>query len=262
MTEPVLCFGDDGSEGADGAWAWVGAQRWPGWRAEVLTALEPQPGPPPSPEDARPHPWDPPHPRYCPDTAVFSEVVHLRADAEPRYVLSGRADASLLVVGPAGGGVLQSLHLGSTTEYLLHHAPVPVVVGRGATPVRRVLVGIDGSGHAERAAEALAALPWCTELDAVVLATVAGEASVGAVSRGRISSLLERAGVAKVVERRVAGAHHADALLDLAREHAVELVVAGTHGASSVKEALLGSTADALVRHATCSVLLARNAGG
>ncbi len=262
MTEPLLCFGDDGSEGADGAWTWVAAQHWAGWRAEVLTALEPPPGPPPSAEKAHPHRWDPPHPRHAPDAAGFSEVVHLRADAEPRYVLSSRTDAALLVVGPTGSGALKSLHLGSTAEYLLHHPPVPVVVGRGAMPVRRVLVGIDGSGHAERAVEALAALPWCAELAEVVLATVAVEASVGAVSRGRASSLLERAGVAKVVERRVAGAHHGDALLDLAREHTVELLVAGTHGRSSVKEVLLGSTADALVRHAACAVLLARNGSG
>jgi nucleotide-binding universal stress UspA family protein len=261
MTESVLVFGDDGSAGADEAWGWIAAQPWSGWRAEVLTAVEPPLGPPPAPEAVAPHPWEPPSPRQAPESAGFSEIVHLRADAEPRYALSGRTDAALLVVGPAGGGILKSLHLGSTTEYLLHHPPTPVVIGRGAEKVRRALVGLDGSAHAERAVAALAALPWCSELEEVVVCTVADEASVGAASRGQACSLLERAGVDKVVERLVAGTHHADALLDLARERAVGLVVAGTHGRASVRDALLGSTAGALVHHATCAVLLAHEAG-
>ena len=260
MTEPVLRFGDDGSPGADAAWGWVGAQHWPGWRAEVLTAVEPPLGPPPSPADARPHPWDSPHARRAPESTGFAAVVHLRVDAEPRYALSAPTGAALLVIGPRGHGLLKTLHLGSTAEYLLHHPSVPVVVARGTAPVRRVLVGVDGSDHAERAVEALASLPWCPDLDEVVLCTVAGEAAVGAASRGRACAALERAGVRRVVERLADGPHHAHVLLGVARDHGVDLVVAGTHGRASVKDALLGSTAGALAHRAECAVLLAQDA--
>ena len=37
----LLVMGDDGSTGADVAWLWVCNHRWPGWRAEVVTADRP-----------------------------------------------------------------------------------------------------------------------------------------------------------------------------------------------------------------------------
>lgn len=261
MTEPVVCFGDDGSAGADGAWAWICAQRWPEWRAEVLTAVEPPLGPPPAEDAMHPHPWDSPHPRTAPDAAALTEVAHLRVDAEPRFAFSTLTSAALLVVGPTGAGILKQLRLGSTSEYLLHHPPVPVVVARGTAPVRRVLVGIDGSSHAERAVEALASVPWCADIEEVVLCTVADEAAVGAAARGRACSLLERAGCGKVLEQLASGPHHADVLLEVAAERGADLVVAGTHGRESVKDAFLGSTAGALAHHADVAVLFGHDHG-
>ena len=37
----LLVLGDAGSTGADVAWLWVCNHRWPGWRAEVVTAERP-----------------------------------------------------------------------------------------------------------------------------------------------------------------------------------------------------------------------------
>lgn len=257
MTPPVLVFGDDGSAGSDAAWGWICAQRWPDWRAEVLTAVPPPLGPPPSPDDARPHPWESPHPRLAPAQAGFTEVLHQRVDADPRYVLSGRTDAALLVVGPTGTGLLKALHLGSTTEYLLHHPPVPVVVARNTAPVRRVLACVDGSPHAERAASALARMPWRAAVDEVVLLTVSDDATAAEEALGRARALLGTFG--SVVEVIESGWPHADVILDMARERAVDLVVAGTRGHSSVKEAIIGSTANTIARHCECAVLLAHD---
>ncbi len=43
-----------------------------------------------------------------------------------------------------------------------------------------------------------------------------------------------------------------------AAEHHADLVVVGTHGRTGIERALLGSVAEAIVRHSPCSVLVAR----
>jgi nucleotide-binding universal stress UspA family protein len=187
----------------------------------------------------------------------FTEVLHQRVDAEPRYALGGRTDAALLVVGPTGKGFLKGLHLGSTTEYLLHHPPVPVVVARTATPVRRVLACVDGSPHAEQAVSALARMPWRTHIDEVILLTVTDDATGAGKALGRARTLLGTFdGVVEVIE---GGRRHADVILDTARDRAVDLVVAGTRGHSSVTEAIIGSTARAITRRFEHAVLLAHD---
>jgi len=50
------------------------------------------------------------------------------------------------------------------------------------------------------------------------------------------------------------------AIVAVAREWNAHLVVVGTHGRSGVSRLLLGSTAEYVVRHAPCPVLVARRA--
>ena len=53
----------------------------------------------------------------------------------------------------------------------------------------------------------------------------------------------------------------AEAISELATEVEADLVVVGTHGRSGVKHLLLGSVAEATVRHAPCPVLVVRSIG-
>ncbi len=259
MTQPVLVFGDDGSTGADAAWLWVCEQRWTGWRAEVLTAATPPIGPPPGADAATPHAWAPPSPRSAFAESDLTEIVHLRAEADPRLVLGSMTDASLMVIGPRGEGVLKALHLGSTAEHLLHHLPAPLLLARRATPVRRVLAAVDGSVHSTRAVAALATMPW---LDAVEEATVlrvrAGETDADAApdDEARIAAdLLPVAGVEALVCH--ARGSVASTILDEARTRSADLVVLGTRGVGLLKRAVVGSTASAVARLADSAVLLA-----
>lgn len=72
---------------------------------------------------------------------------HVHLDAQLGQAASVLADvaigADLLVVGDSGAGLLSRLVLGSTSSYLVHHAPCPVVVVRA----RR---GPDGSAALEK----------------------------------------------------------------------------------------------------------------
>jgi glycine betaine transporter len=48
-------------------------------------------------------------------------------------------------------------------------------------------------------------------------------------------------------------------IVELARDHAIDLIVIGTHGRTGVSHFLLGSTAEQVVRYAPCPVLVVRD---
>lgn len=246
----TLVFGDDGSTGADVAWLWINEQRWPGWEVRILTCEPPPIGPPPGEEAAEPRPWDPPEPRPVFAEAGFESVTHVRSVADPRYALAARTVADLTVVGAKGRGALKSLHLGSTAEFLLHAPTVPLVVVRHAVPVRRVVVAVDGSPHARRAAEAAAALPWIDDAEVVLVAVRDGRVDVDA-ALAEAADLLPKA-KPKTVD--IAGSVP-ETILTAA--DGADLVCLGTRGLGALRRTFLGSTASALAHLAPRSLLVA-----
>lgn len=92
------------------------------------------------------------------------QVKSLVQAGDPREVLFAvvrQEDADLLVLGRTGySGGPGFLHLGSVCEYAAHRADCAVaVIPKGWTgPVKRIVVGVDGS------AESLEALRWVGEL--------------------------------------------------------------------------------------------------
>ena len=54
------------------------------------------------------------------------------------------------------------------------------------------------------------------------------------------------------------GVNLAQAVVDYAREQAIDLIVTGTHGRGAVKHLLMGSVAERIVRTAPCPVLTVR----
>jgi nucleotide-binding universal stress UspA family protein len=255
-----LVFGDDGSEHADVAWLWINNQTWPGWKLDILTCAPPPPGPPLPPERSAPHPWDPDRPRRPFAEAAFAAHRHLLAEADPRVVLTEPTGADLVVVGARGHSPLKALHLGSTAEYVVNHAPAPVVVAKRATPVHVVVVTTDGSPHAERAAAALAAMPWLQqvrELTVIGVARPHSPTSDPAITAAvdRAAALLATAPVRPTPI--VTTGHVANAILTTADTVRADLIVAGTRGVTGLRRLLLGSTAGAVLRATRASVLLA-----
>jgi universal stress protein A len=72
----------------------------------------------------------------------------------------------------------------------------------------------------------------------------------------RLQAALTHAAVAG--ERVVVDGPAAQAILQAATDRHADLVVMGTIGRTGLKRALLGSVAEAVVRHAPCSVLVVR----
>ncbi|MFT5358234.1 MAG: universal stress protein A, partial [Polyangiales bacterium] len=54
------------------------------------------------------------------------------------------------------------------------------------------------------------------------------------------------------------GLSAAATICDYAKQHAVDYIVLATHGRTGLKHMLLGSVAEKVVRHASCSVFVVR----
>lgn len=143
----------------------------------------------------------------------------------------------------------------------------------------RILLALDGSPSADRAAALVASLVWPagTNVRLVAALDVAPalwggpwipaipvdadqleEEAVGELARvlGDARPALEAAGLA--VEAELLRGRPSAAIVDEARTWEPDLVVVGSRGHGPVETAFLGSVSAAVVDHATCPVLVAR----
>ncbi len=249
-SQPLLVFGDDGSEPSDLAWQFLLAHAWPGWAIDVMTADEADIkwGEPSDPEAWTPE-WD-----RTQSLTGSPKVRFLNVAADPRAMLAERGDADVLVVGIRSHSYLEAMVTGSTTEWLLHHPPAPLlVVGSGDT-VNEVVVCADGSPHSAAAVHTFTSLPLAA----------ATRVTVVSVNDGRTDAQTAAASAVQALEGKVAALETVTthgpataAILDHIDEAQPNLVVLGTSGLTGWKRLTLGSTAAAVVRAVPCSSLVA-----
>ena len=217
--------------------------------------------------------------------ALFPDV-----DAAMRIVLDGRPADVLAAVAREQAADLVTIGgpsrhrpwdlLGSTADQLIRCSPVPVLVvrGRPVGPPRRILASVDASA---RSIDVLRRAGWLAARYGaeVHVAHVLSPRYVGAarmVSGMLAARELEDAYEAQTLTwlRRLVETAHLDAaacrlwvrtgdpaweLLALQQRIDADLVVIGSRGAGFVGRALAGSVSHAVLRGATCSVLLVRN---
>jgi len=196
-----------------------------------------------------------------------------------QIVEAARAEPAcdLIVMGSHGHTGLSRFLLGSVAEKVVRHAPCSVLVARvrgASAPFRHVLCPLDFSNGSRPAAELAARLAAPGGAGIVLLhvielpVAVAGEA----LPRDFLEDLDRRSArlleewaahvrahtAAPVITRTRLGSPGAQALAVLDEDPGFDLVVVGSHGRTSLPRALLGSVAEKLVRHAPCSVLVAR----
>ena len=188
-------------------------------------------------------------------------------------------EAALAVVGTRGGGGFADRLLGTVSSALPAHSHCPAVVvprhneGADYTPVRRIVVGVDGSSSARRALKwaVTEAEAWGAELTAIAAVPMASGAGAlawlpAAVDREQVladvRSGLDRAinealegheGV--TVRRHALDGNPAELLAEFST--AVDLIVVGSRGRGGFSGLLLGSTSQAVLSHASCPVLVA-----
>jgi len=140
--------------------------------------------------------------------------------------------------------------------------------------MKRILVPVDGSDAATHAAGWAAGLAAQTGAELILLhvhhspgsetlalgsmepAEIAGaEQRIAAPS---LDKALARIGNAAPVRTRVSLGEAADEIVAIARQEQADLIVIGSRGLSPVKELLLGSVSEKVIRHAHCAVTVVR----
>ncbi|MBK1783879.1 universal stress protein [Prauserella cavernicola] len=217
----------------------------------------------------------------APDVRIETGV--LNGDTAPALVAESRS-ASMVVLGATGRGGFTGMLTGSTAVAVTGHAECPVAVvrrrddGTLAADDGPVLVGVDGSPLSECA---IAVAFREASLRGVALVAVYAWRDVeydGAYTRAPVQFaggpheqeqrelLAERlAGYRETypdveVERVVVLDRPRRQLLE--RSRTASLVVVGSRGRGGFRGLLLGSTSQALIQHAGCPVLVARNPRG
>jgi len=182
-------------------------------------------------------------------------------------------DADLIVVGSHGREGLDRFLLGSVAERISRFTKRDVLVARGDHPrgdYKKILVPSDFSKTADRAydvALSLAAeggditLLHCVEVPPAVAGFMTGQVLVDMqAATSKIGEELASAGRARGfnVTVEIAVGYPPTQIREHAGGH--DLVVMGSHGRRGFRRFILGSVAEKTIRHAPCSVYIARAA--
>ncbi len=208
------------------------------------------------------------------------EVSHAVAEGTADFALADRArelGCGLIVIGTHDRLGASGLVAGSVAERTARFAACPVLIARGDPRAaeggyRQIVCGSDGAVLADIAiAQALElAAPdarvhvvhaWDTT--PVAPALTAGDArgraaAAAAQLGGEVVSCWRAARPELEIALELAEGAPADAIVERARAWDADLIAVGSHGPRGLRRLALGSVAEAVVRHAPCSVLIAR----
>jgi len=263
---PRLTFGDDHSAGSALAWEWIVHQTWPNWTLDIISVQDPGPPNPDSPLGYEPlREIHPAASLDLPASAGFAEVRYLTAHHDPRVVLGTCPDSTLLVVGPRGKGLLKTLRIGSTAEWLMQCPSTPLIIARAGAAVTRLVVAVDGSTHADAAVQLLATLPLIHGAHVAVVGIVEEENEIRAkVSEAAHHLAAANASVNAILiepDAHMGRSNPRSALVGVIDREQPDLVVMGTKGLTGLTRVRVGSVASAVTHQVDCSVMLVRDTG-
>jgi nucleotide-binding universal stress UspA family protein len=183
------------------------------------------------------------------------------ASAIVAHAISERTD--LIAMATHGRSGLKRLLMGSVTERVLRHSPVPLLACRPGSRMEgwTHVVGLDGSPRAETILDHLIPL---TKLMGATLHLVHIEPVIPLVGGVDIESYLERMSAyltsrGILVRTAVRCGSPGAGIVDYAEEVAAGLVAMTTHGRTGLSRALMGSVAEEVLRKGSCPILLRRD---
>jgi nucleotide-binding universal stress UspA family protein len=193
----------------------------------------------------------------------------------------------LIITSTRGNTGLKHLALGSTAERIVRYSPCPVLVARHHEPkptngkvtrggfgFRKILVPIDFSDCSMAGLAYATALAKQFKSKLVLLHSVHLQyyaasdeytrydlpllmQQVEKAAQGQMRDLVRKTGWDGIqVETALEAGHAGQQICARAQDYNADLIVTSTHGTTGLRHVLLGSTAEYVVRHATCPVLV------
>jgi CPA2 family monovalent cation:H+ antiporter-2 len=227
--------------------------------------------------------------KRLPKTITPRNVIGINDPRRGIILAAEQSSAELIVLGARGLSMLQRLFLGSVSSAVVHSARTPMWISRARPSERaewRVLVACHNPEAALTPARLLSHFSWPDTTSFTVLSTTASfcgapvpdwlqqqarspdvEELVQSWSRehGQDTQAL-RTRLQQVVSTLhaplnkahsiVVEGNPADKILSTITDEQIDLVVIGAHTHRPLMGALLGSTAEAVLNHAPCSVLV------
>jgi len=215
-----------------------------------------------------------------------STEVRIGRPADEIVHAAGSIGAELVVLGSVGRSGIRGFHLGRVANTVLEYAPFSVMLVKptegGVTdvpeaekPPFRVLLAFDGSKSARNAVEFCHSLALDERSEVHVLGVlrlmrgyrqdiqqrlsevwhqkkIAARKALGEVSKA------ENWSTPHVVSELRESASVTEAILDVAKERMIDLIVLGNKGKGAIEKFLLGSGTRRITRHAPCSVVAVR----
>lgn len=174
-------------------------------------------------------------------------------------ILEQEVRAELVVMGLRGEHAdLNPDMAGSTVDRVIRHTHQPCLLTPAEhRPIRRMLCAYDDSPRSARALQVAIDLALSLAAPLVILSVVENDDHGRAMDNADAAMKLVRAHECAAAFMIAEGPVH-EAILDKAAALNCDLVVAGAHGHSRIRELILGSTATYLINHADRPLLLAR----
>jgi nucleotide-binding universal stress UspA family protein len=198
--------------------------------------------------------------------------------------LAQAIDIDLIVVATRGNTGLKHLVLGSTAERVVRYSPCPVLVVRGSdskkkpaqqlATFRKILVPVDFSDCSMKGLEYAKALTREFKAKLILLHSIALQYYIASDEYARydLPRLLEQTDKAAKqqmrelvqqtnwngieVETALQNGHAGQQICAEASDRKADLIAISTHGRTGFEHVFLGSTAEYVVRHASCPVLV------
>lgn len=186
--------------------------------------------------------------------------------------LAAAENCDLIVIGRRGLHRLERSLVGSVTARVIGYSQRDVLVVPADTHVgfKRVLVATDGSKYCSAAVERAIdfSQSYGGEISAVSIVDVPAEFYAEAPqavddmiykAKGYVEEVKKQAEASGVkAETFVKEGEAYQAIVDLAKERDMNIIVMGSHGRTGLKRLLMGSVAEKVIGYAPCPVLITR----
>jgi len=183
-------------------------------------------------------------------TGIYGEILEEAQEIKP----------DLIILGRRGRTGLDRLMMGSVTARVIGHSPVNVLVVPKDVRLdfQKLLIASDGSSYSEAALAAALTLAWKTgaALLGVCVARDESELPTARDILEKVKTTAARESVA--LEPRLLQGRPYEALVKVARDEAVNLIILGSHGRTGLKRLLMGSVAERVIGQAPCPVLVVK----